>query len=193
MLWPLILPLKITCWVLLLTVVGLTIFASPRSWSRGKTFLIYSSFAILAFIPLLSGVIKAVDSFRFGDFHYSSHDDVPDFRSQRYLPEAATDIQMRKHGNGYRARYTISASDFHSYLDDLWKQYSEQSAVARGGFGDEGRSFEPEVFHTTFKGLGWNCPSGATIYHSPSEADGGGATYFFDSDAGLAFQRTGFW
>ncbi|WP_442511769.1 hypothetical protein SH528x_003487 [Novipirellula sp. SH528] len=133
------------------------------------------------------------DSIRFGNFHYESFDEIPDFRSQRYLPDAATNIEMQKHANGYRARYDISANDFRSYLDELWTKYGEHSAVERGGFMDEERAASPELFDGTFGGLGWDCPANAIVYYSPSEGDGGGATYYFDADAGLMFQRTGFW
>lgn len=44
-----------------------------------------------------------------------------------------------------------------------------------------------------FDGLSWECPANAIVYYNPTEADGGGATYYFDADAQLVFQRTGFW
>ncbi len=137
--------------------------------------------------------MMAVDAVRFGDFAYASYDDIPDFRSQRYLPEVAADIRMRKHGNGYLARFTISARDFESYLDQLWEEFGEYSSVERGGFHDDGKSVNPESFNMTFGDVGWDCPANAIVYYSPSEEDGGGATYYFDADAGVVFQRTGFW
>lgn len=73
----------------------------------------------------------AVDAFRFGDFSYSAYDQIPDFRSQRYMPESATDIQIRKHANGYLARYTLAADEFNLYLDGMWQQYREDSTVER--------------------------------------------------------------
>ncbi len=133
------------------------------------------------------------DSIRFGHFHYASFDDIPDFRSRRYLPEAASNIEIHKHANGYRARYAISTSDFKTYLDGLWKQCGAHSAVERGGFMDEGQAVSLELFNHTFDGLNWTCPATAIVYYSPTEGDGGGATYYFDTDAGLMFQRTGFW
>ncbi|QDS98680.1 hypothetical protein [Adhaeretor mobilis] len=193
MFWPLILPFQITCCVLLVAVVMLTAFASPKAWSRIKTFCLYSALALLAFVPSCTGIMIAVDAFRFGDFSYASYNDISDFRSQRYLPEAATDIQMRRHGNGYFARYKLSSDEFNSYLDNLWQKFGEYSAVERGGFSDEGESVDPESFAMTFGDLGWDCPPEAIVYYSPSEGDGGGATYYVDSNSGLVFQRTGFW
>ena len=193
MFWPVILPFQLTCGVLLVAVVVLTVFASPKTWSRVKTFCVYSAIGLVAFIPSCTGIMMAVDAVRFGDFEYASYGDITDFRSQRYLPENATDIQMRKHANGYFARYKLPPDDFNSYLDDLWQQYGEYSAVERGGFSDEGKSVDPESFNMTFGDLGWDCPVDAIVYYSPSEGDGGGATYYVDSGSELVFQRTGFW
>jgi len=192
MLWPLVLPLQITCFVLLVAVVALTAYASPKGWSRAKSFLIYSVIGFLAFIPSCAGVMLVVDAIRFGDFHYAKFEDIPDFLSRRYLPEGATDIQMRKHANGYLARYKLSASDFESYLDDLWAKYGENSRTKRDGAPGEGVA-SPEVFAMTFGDFGVDYPSNAVIYHSPFESDGGGATYYVDAEAGIVFQRTGFW
>lgn len=193
MVWPVILPFQITCSVLFVAVVVLTVLASPKAWSRIKTFFLYSAIALVAFIPSCTGIMIAVDAVRFGDFSYASYTDIPDFRSQRYLPENATDIQMRKHANGYFARYKISAPKFNSYLDDLWQRYGEYSAVERGGFQDEGRTVDPDMFNRTFGDLGWDCPPDAIVYYSPREGDGGGATYYVDASSELVFQRTGFW
>ena len=134
-----------------------------------------------------------VDAVRFGDFTYASYSDIPDFRSQRYLPESAIGITMRKHSNGHLARYKISAIEFESFLDELWQNYGEYSASGRGEFFDEGEVVDPESFGTTFGDLAWDCPSSAIVYHSPTERDGGGATYYFDAEEGVVFQRTGFW
>ncbi len=193
MLWPFILPFKITFYVLLVAIISLTLFSIPRTWSRSKTFFLSTLIAMIAFVPSCTGIMIVVDTFRFGDFHYDSYNDVSDFRSQRYLPELATDIHMRKHANGYRAHYHLSEVEFHEYLDGLWEQYGKNSAVGPSGYYDDGRTVTPEMFKMMFDGLGWECPANAIVYYSPSEADGGGATYYFDADARLVFQRTGFW
>lgn len=196
MFWPLILPFQITCGVLLVGVALLTMFASPKSGNHFKSLCFYSLIGLVAFIPSCTGIMMAIDAVRFGDFKYASFHDIPDFRSQRYLPEAATEIQMRKHANGYFARYKLSSDEFISFLDELWQKYGEFSAADRGEHHKEGRSFksvDPESFDRTFADLGWVRPTDAIVYYSPSEADGGGATYYVDADSGLVFQRTEFW
>lgn len=193
MFWPVVLPFQITCAVLFTAVILLTLFASPRTWGRDKTFFLFSALAFVAFVPACTGIMSLVDSVRFGDFQYSSYSDIPDWRSQRYLPELAIAIQMRKHANGYFARYKMPNAEFKAYLEDQWKKYGQHSAVERNGFMDEGKPVDAESFNMTFAELGWNCPPGAIVYYSPSEADGGGATYYVDAAAGLVYQRTGFW
>jgi hypothetical protein len=134
-----------------------------------------------------------VDKTRFGYFEYEAFDDVKDFRAERYLPTVATHIKMHKHENGYRAQYKITDGDFHAYLDGLWKQYGQYSAVKRGEMSGEGSPLSQEEFDVVFAELDWKRPTGAIEYYSPSEADGGGATYYFDASAGVVYQRTGYW
>lgn len=134
-----------------------------------------------------------IDGVRFGDFHYAAYADIPDIRSQRYLPPAATNIQMRKHANGYLARYQLPASELTAYLDNMWKEHGSQSAVERGVFFGEGQPVDPETFAMQFGELGWECPPQTIMYSSPSEADGGGAFYYVDAANGMVYQRTGFW
>ncbi|GAB5440590.1 MAG: hypothetical protein Fues2KO_09390 [Fuerstiella sp.] len=193
MLWPVVLPLQITCCVLLFADVALTAVASPKTWGRGKAFLCYFAIALLAFAPAYFGIRTAVDAVRFGDFSYASYNDVSDSRSRRYLPETATDIQMRKHANGYLARYELSSDELTLYLNGLWRQHGDRSAMKRGGFSGEGESVDSRSFDTIFGDLGWACSPEATIHFSPRESDGGGATYYVDSEANLVFQRTAFW
>lgn len=193
MLWPLELPLKITFWSLVAVVIGATAIARKLKWRRAKTFLISSTFAVITFVPSCTGIMYLVDKARFGHFEYMAFDDVKDFRAARYLPTAATRIKIYKHASGYRAQYKISDDDFHSYLDGLWKQYGLSSAVKRGEMSGEGSPVSQEEFDLVFSDLDWKRPTGAIKYYTPSEADGGGATYYFDAGAGIAYQRTGYW
>lgn len=193
MFWPVILPFQITCGVMLFFLLGYTAFPYPAKLARPKAFIIGLAFSLVAFIPSCTGIMMAVDTVRFGDFHYESYEDVPDFRSRRYLPENATDIHMHKHANGYYARYKLPEHDFGTFLDELWKKHGEYSAVERNGFLDEGQVVNCEMFDLRFGHIGWDCPKGSKVYYSPSEPDGGGATYYVDPDSISVTQRTGFW
>lgn len=195
MFWPVVLPFKFTFWMLAGLVLGATVMAPAFKGKRGRTFLLSTCCALAAFIPSCIGIELIVDQFRFGQFEYLCYDDIHDFRYQRYLPATATNIKMHKHpgGNGYRACYSISEADFQSYLNELWDEYGERSAVQRGGYSDDGRQADLDDFRFKFGDLGWTPWDNPVISHSPSESDGGGATYYFDRDAGTAYQSTGFW
>jgi hypothetical protein len=193
MFWPVVLPFEIAFWTLATVVAVITAMAPLLKWRLGKTFLISSSLAIAAFIPSCTAIMFVVDEIRFGTFEYATFEEVNDFRAERYLPTAATAILMQKHANGYLARYSISGSDFHAFLDNLWQEYGRHSTIERGKMLGEGLPAAREIQEAFFSELGWKPLEDATLYYSPSEADGGGATYFFDSNTGVAMQRTGYW
>src|SRR5690606_33215297 len=132
-------------------------------------------------VPSCTGIMFIVDEFRFGTFEYATIQDIDDFRARRYLPPAARGITMLKQANGYRARYSISAPELHAYLEHLWDRYGEASAVERDQRFSEGSPAYKEVQEFFFSELGWEPLENATVFYSPSEADGGGATYYFDS------------
>lgn len=195
MLWPVILPLKITFWTLSGLVLLVTVLAPRMSRKRSTTFLRSACLAFVAFIPSCIGIELIVDRFRFGHFEYATYDDITDFRYRRYLPAAASHIRMYKHpgGNGFRARYSVSAADFAAYATELWDACGELSTVKRGQYADDGRRADGDDFRRKFGDLGWEPWDKPVISHSPSESDGGGATYFFDPAAGIAYQTTVFW
>jgi len=193
MLWPIVLPFKITFWSLTAFVVLVTAIAPVLKWKRAKTLLVSTLLAMLAFTPSCTGVMYLVDAMRFGYFEYATFDDVNDFRAERYLPTAASNIKMHKHANGYRAQYTISDAEFHAYLDKLWAEFGEFSAVERGEMSGEGSPASQEELERLFSEFDWKSLENAIEYYSPTEADGGGATYYFDCEGGVAYQRTGYW
>ncbi len=193
MFWNLVLPLRITFWTLIALVVVSTAIAPLLNWKRAKTFLITSALALVAFIPSCTGIMYLIDNAQFGYFEYNTFGDVKDFRVERLLPTTASQIKMYKRSNGYRAKYVISEVDLHAFLDNLWKQYGKNSPVQRSTLFGEGATVSSEELHRMFSELGWPPLTDAIEYHSPAEADGGGATYYFDASVGIVYQRTGYW
>ena len=100
MLWPIVLPLKITFWILVAAVLTLTAAAPSLKWNRGKTFRIAMLLAFAGFVPSCVGIMSILDSHRFGTFEYASFSDVKDFRIERYLPTQAKDITPCPPGMG---------------------------------------------------------------------------------------------
>lgn len=193
MLWPIVLPFKMTFWALAAIVILLTTAAPALKWRRAKTFWLSLLYAVVAFVPSCTGIMLVVDEFRFGTFEYATIQDIDDFRARRNLPPAAKDIVMHKQAIGYRARYSISASELQDYLDRLWEQYGEASVSKRDERFDRDPVIYQEIQAHLFSDLGWEPLENPAVFYSPTEADGGGATYYFDSNAGVVLQRTGYW
>jgi len=192
MLWPLELPFKITCWLLIALVLLATIGSVRLNWKPGKTFAIASLIAFIGFVPSCAIVMKFVDARRFGVFQHTSYDQVQDFRIERFLPPAALNITLEKTFIGHRAKYKISESDLKSYVDGLWDAYGKYSAVPRSNLND-GEPVKTEEIESNFQGLNWPPMDNAVKFHSPVERDGGGATYYFEPTTGVTYHRAGYW
>lgn len=192
MLWPIVLPFLITLGFLATIVVLLTMIAPFFHWNRGPTLAISVVLACVAFIPSCTGIMRFVDTQRFGLFEYKTYADVGDFRVERFLPPEARDITLQKRPNGHRAKYTISEADLTEYVDGLWNRYGKQSAVPRAEL-HEGAHVTAEAFEQEFGDLGWPPLEDAVTFHSPVEDDRGGAEYYYDRKTGTAYHRAGYW
>jgi hypothetical protein len=192
MLWPIVLPFKITFWCLAVLVGIATATAPVLKWKRGKTFLIISLIACVAFIPSCVGIMAVIDTQRFGVFEYDAFGDVNDFRVERYLPPAATAITIDKYPQGFRARYSVTETDLIAYLDDIWAQYGDMSVVKRGEMYAM-ETVDPEHHDLQYGDLGWPPLENATEYHSPTAANGAGFSVWFSPREGIAYQRAGYW
>lgn len=195
MLWPLILPLQITAALLAAAISAATALAPRLKRKRGPVFMLTTLAGLVAFVPSLYVVQWIVDSQRFGTFHYDGYAEVQDFRVERYLPPAATDITLYKRygGNGYVARYHISADDLQSYVDGLWDEFGDLSAIPRDELDADGQPVAGGSVDRPFNELGWATLRDAIQFYSPVEDDGGGAAYFFDRQSGIVYQDAGYW
>ncbi|SFJ01174.1 hypothetical protein [Planctomicrobium piriforme] len=199
MLWPLVLPVKITFSLLAVLVTLLTVFRPVRKWNRGKTFVVALLSAGLLLVPSCIGIMGIVDGLRFGTFQYASFSDVNDFRVERYLPTKASDITLNKSSMGHLAKYSISESDLKDYVDQLWKNWGEHSAISRDDLQKQ-RSETPSAleairsnFELAFRRLRWPAPASLIELHSPVEPDGGGAVYFYDPMTQTGYHKAGYW
>ncbi|WP_148080025.1 hypothetical protein [Roseimaritima ulvae] len=188
MLWPIVLPSKITACVLLALVFVVTVV----KWRRVPTFIGITLLSLIAFVPSCTGIMRILDADRFGVFEYASFDNVDDFRVERYLPPAATNITVDKYAQGFRARFTISQSQLDAYLDDVWRKYGDRSVVSRG----EMLAMETvdEQSHQLYFGdLGWPYLDDANEVHGPTAGNGAGFTIWFSPSEGVAYQRGSYW
>jgi hypothetical protein len=192
MLWPIILPLKITLCLFAAVVAAMTLSAPLLKWKCGKTFLITALLGLVALIPSCAGIMTVLDKHRFGVFHYATFGEVADFRVERYLPPTSTDITIEKKAMGFRARFNIKESELIAYLDDLWKRYGDRSIDTRTDF-QSGSIVKPEEIEFHFKDLGWPPLADATLYNGPRASNGAAFQIWYSKSQGLAYARAGYW
>jgi hypothetical protein len=194
MFWPVVLPFKITFWLFLTLLVAVYIYAMKSKRTTWKVVSIAFGLALIGFIPSCIGVGLVLDNFRFGHFNHVTFDDVNDFRIERYLPTESQNINLFKNysGNGYRAKYEISRVDLVEYVDDMWDNWGQHSAISRSDLADPQTNFS-DLNLREFAELKWSLEGVVEIFHSPVEGDGGGATYFHNPKTGFTLQRAGYW
>jgi len=129
MFWPLVLPFQITAALMFALFIGVFWFGKRRKWQPGNRSIAAICLPLLMFIPSCVATTYVIDYFRFGTFHYENFAAIHDFRIERYMPPAATEITVFKQygGNGYRARFTITQQDFDKWHNDFWEQYGKYS------------------------------------------------------------------
>lgn len=192
MLWPLILPIQITAGTLL--GLGLLVIACAP-WlklKRGAAFSWALLVASLLFIPSCAGVMTVLDSVRFGTFQYASFGEVDDFRVERYLPPAATDILIRKHMQGFDAKFRIGEAALDRYLESLWDEYGDLSITSRREY----EQAKQETSHPTpflDNPQEWPPLTKPVEYQSPRAANGAGFTIWYSKEDGVAYERAGYW
>lgn len=192
MLWPVILPIQITAYIIGSLIVTATLVAPLAKWRRQPILLGASLLGMLAFVPSCMGIMSALDARRFGVFGYASFADVNDARVQRYLPPDARNVTVDKYPEGFRARYAITHEELMSYLDELWAKHGDRSVVPRGVM-SAAMTVDGESFKLRFGDLGWPPLEGASEYCSPIAANGAGFSVWYSPKERIAYQRTGYW
>ena len=192
MLWPIELPVQLTFAIMGAMIVISTLVAVALKWKPMGVFVGAVALAFVAFVPSCTGIMSVLDARRFGVFQYATYDDVRDFRIYRYLPDSARSITLEKTAMGHRAKYSITEVEMRDYIDRLWLECGGASAIARSDI-EEGEIVRPEEFELRFRELGWPPLTNAIRFHSPIQADGGGAEYFLDVSSGTAYHRAGYW
>ena len=192
MLWPIVLPFKITACVLLAVVFLATLAAPLARWRRVPTFVGVMVLSFLAFVPSCTGIMNILDAKRFGVFDYQTFNEVGDFRVERYLPRVARDITVDKYAQGFRARFTISQTQLDAYMDEVWSTYGDQSVVKRGEM--SAMELVDKKSHDLYYGdLGWPHLDDATEVYGPTAGNGAGLSVWYSPSKRIAYQRGSYW
>ena len=93
MLWPLVLPFKLTAIALASMTLLATAIAAILRRRPARTFTLSTAISLAAFVPVCSLVSGLINKTRFGVFRYESFDQVNDFRVERYLPPPQEDYR----------------------------------------------------------------------------------------------------
>lgn len=192
MLWPIVVPFQITSCVLLALLAVATVAAPMVRCRRLHTFLCVGVLCLICFIPLCGVIMRTMDANRFGVFVYKTFNEVQDFRVERYLPPAATDITVDKYAQGFRARFSISQSELNAFMDRVWERHGDQSVVARGEIMAL-KTIDIESHSLRYGDLGWEHLRDATELYSPTAGNGAGFSIWFCPSKSVAYQRAGYW
>lgn len=153
MLWPIVLPVQLTFGIMVAMIAISTLLAVAFKWKPIRVFVGSIALAFVAFFPSCTGIMSVLDARRFGVFQYATYGDVRDFRIYRYLPDSARSIILEKTAMGHRARYSISEPEMRDYIDRLWRECGEGSAIARTDLA-EGEIVKPDEIEHQFRELG---------------------------------------
>lgn len=192
MFWPLVLPIQITLWLLIAGVSLALVCAARFRWNLRKTALWMVLVPGVAFVPSCCVIEWGLNTQRFGLFEHDTYAEVKDFRVERHLPPGATDIKLEKYPNRNRAKYKIAEERLTGFLEGLWDEFGDRSAVSRDDL-DIGKIVRRAQYAHFFDGLNWNLPDSAIKHATPVEPDGGGATYYYNRETGTAYHHGGYW
>ncbi|MDG2124494.1 MAG: hypothetical protein P8J87_12385 [Verrucomicrobiales bacterium] len=128
-----------------------------------------------------------------GEHSFQTADEVADSQIKPWLPRQATEITLRSERNGHYARYELAEKDFMRFLDDIREADKGKSAHKRGERSGGGTVAKPERIENRFKRAGWENQGKFTIHHGPSKRSSAVTTYYYDREAGIAYQDRGYW
>ena len=190
MLWPVVLPSKITFYILLGVLIVATIIAQSYYRKGARTCALGAAIAILLFVPCCTVVQKILDPYRFGVFTYPNFQSVHDFRIERYLPESATNITVNKQVTGFQAKFTISRQALDDFFERQWEARGKDSKLPR----ETPKPYDRlDWFNGHIAGLGKLAPGDSIAYEGPRASNGAGFTVLYSESEGVAYQLAAYW
>ena len=189
MFWSAVLPFQITC-VVLAVGCAAGIYLAPRAGvKRRLAAALLPAAAVLAFVPFCLGINVVSDAVRFGESRHATADGVDAPEVARWLPPAATEIDVHRYATGFEARYAIGGDDLRAWVD-------AERARWGGNAADERRPPEPAASPyggPLFRWADWPTPDDLIWFDGPHAANGAGFTIWYSPSEGRAYQTAGYW
>ncbi|MGB7346114.1 MAG: hypothetical protein WBD20_17990 [Pirellulaceae bacterium] len=192
MLWPAVLPFQITVCVIAAIVCSVTIVAPMVRWKRLPTFFASLLLGALLFIPSCIGVMNVIDQRRFGVFQHANFPEVDDFRVERYLPPAATNITIDKQAQGFRAKFSLTRKQLDTFMKDVWDAHGDAD-VSPAEETAEPRTVDAGFQQMKYGDLGWPHLPDAIEFGGPYASNGAGFSIYYSPSQQVAYQHAGYW
>ena len=186
MFWPLILPAQITAAIVLLLATILYIVASRKKW-KWQGLVIGAVALVVSAVPIFMVTMSIADRFRFGEFSYAKFDDINDFRVERYMPEAATDITVFTRSNGYRGKFSIGREDLETWHSQFWEEHGAGKKPSGQA------SFAKNAFGQCFGKSGWVPPDDLVEFASPAAGNGAYYVIWHSDSEGTGYITGCYW
>lgn len=170
MLWPFVLPFKITFFSMLGIIALATAIAPIIRVRRTIAFACVLGACVLLFIPSCSVVMKKIDATRFGEFKYSTTAEIQDSHAAYYIPPKATEIQM----------------------EDRWQAWGD-SSVNRDEDWKSESDFGIKNLPIQFDSVKWSMPKPDVSYGGPIALDGAGFEIWYHRESKTAMLSGCYW
>jgi hypothetical protein len=185
---PMVLPVRITSFVLLALFVCLSLIL--RRFTKHPVLSSITT-CIVAGLPLLFLVGFLVDSVRYGEFHYADAKGLND--GYVSLPAEATGVTLHKYASGHALKFKTSESSLTAWMNTLTQQRLEYTDATPFRLEEEEDGFLAEEFKNLFHRQGWSPPADVVVYRGWRSGRGGGFDVWFSKAGETAYISAGYW
>ncbi|MDZ4686148.1 MAG: hypothetical protein SH850_13865 [Planctomycetaceae bacterium] len=191
---PMILPLQLTCVLIVILFVVIVVSPLGRSTRRQRIgwFLLGSPFLFIAAILIVGFLVDAV---RYRTFQYAQAADIRDPYVR--LPKSATNVTVNKYASGHEARFSVTKAELLSWFDEEWKRVCVYSQPRNNADYQAGHpEASAQTGHTLdprFETLGWEPLPDVVYFCGPVSGRGGGFTVYYSESRQLAYLRHAYW
>ena len=184
---PVVLPVLITCMVLLVLAIGLSLCLHRVT---NHPILISILVCAILGIPILLLVGEIVDSIRYGEFHHVDASELND--GYILLPPDATNITVHKYASGHELKFKTTKKSLESWMDKVTKERREYANATPFEL-EERSELDPQVFEHLFGKHGWHYSDDTVVYGGWVSDRGGGFDVWYSEKRKTAFIQGRYW